>query len=243
MVKKLTVLCLVVLFLATGYCFAQDDSKEAKDVLKQSFPNLQIDSFKEGPIKGIFEVSMGGQIIYFSPEGYLFFGEIFSKDGKNITADRRSKIASAKLKDIFLDKAIKIGSGKNTVVEISDPDCPYCRKASEIFTGRKDVTRYVFLYPLTQIHPDSEKKCKYILASKDAAVAYEEVFTGKADGKELKLKADSEKAATDKLNAHKEAAGKLGVRGTPAFFINGTFVAGANKQLIDQLLQEGGGEK
>ena len=236
---------LTVLLVSASCVFAQDEAAGAKETINKMFPNFTIDGIRESVIDGLYEISANGQIFYFSPKGYLVFGQIMSKDGKNITADRQAEIAAAKLKDLSLDKAIKIGSGKNKVIEISDPDCPYCRKASEIFADRKDVTRYVFLYPLTQIHPDAEKKCKYILCSKDTAEAYEEVFTGKMDGKDLTLKADCEKKATEKLNSHKEAANKLGIRGTPAFFINGKFVAGANKQLIEQLLKEGkeGGEK
>jgi thiol:disulfide interchange protein DsbC len=32
-----------------------------------------------------------------------------------------------------LDKALRIGTGKTTVIEFTDPDCPYCRKAYQYF--------------------------------------------------------------------------------------------------------------
>src|SRR5574340_1146888 len=45
-----------------------------------------------------------------------------------------------------LDKAIKIGDGGTTVIEITDPDCPFCRRASAYLSAKNDITRYVFFY-------------------------------------------------------------------------------------------------
>ena len=110
------------------------------------------------------------------------FGEIWTKDGKNITAGKRTRLAAAKLKDVPLDKAVKIGNGKNKVIEFTDPDCPYCRKAAAFFKGRDDVTRYVFLFPLP-IHKDAEAHARYVLCAADKAHALEEVMSGQLDGK------------------------------------------------------------
>ena len=40
------------------------------------------------------------------------FGEIWTKDGKNITAEKKTELASAKLKDVPLDKAVKSATGE-----------------------------------------------------------------------------------------------------------------------------------
>ena len=234
--KKVFVLIAVILLFA-GYASAQD-MKAAEESLRRTFPNVGIDGFRGSEIKGLYEVTAGNQIFYFSPEGYLIFGEIWSKEGKSITAERRAAAASKKVAGLPLEKAIKIGSGPKKVIEVSDPDCPFCRKASEYFEKRTDVTRYVYLMPLSQIHPEAEKKAKYILCSADQARAYEEVFSGKADGKELPLMPLCEPKTTELLNEHKAIAQSLGVQGTPAFWINGKFVSGANIPRIEQLLEE-----
>ena len=36
--------------------------------------------------------------------------------------------ASAWGETLNLDKALKIGTGKTTIIEFTDPDCPYCRQ-------------------------------------------------------------------------------------------------------------------
>ena len=96
------------------------------------------------------------------------FGEIWTKDGRNVTAEKRARIAAAKLKDVPLDKAVKIGNGRNKVIEFTDPDCPYCRKAAEFFKGRNDVTLYVFFFPLP-IHKDAQAHARYVLCAADKA--------------------------------------------------------------------------
>src|SRR5664279_763010 len=77
-------------------------------------------------------------------------------------------------------KAITIGSGPKTVVEFTDPDCPFCRKASKYFEGRRDVTRHVFFYPLAR-HPKAREKAQFVLSMPDKARAYHDVMSGKMD--------------------------------------------------------------
>jgi thiol:disulfide interchange protein DsbC len=161
-----------------------------EEAFKKSFPNIQFDSIKPTDIKGIYEVVAGTNIGYFAPDpGYLILGEIRGKNGLSITAARREELMAvqneavvAKVKDFPLDKAIKIGEGKSKVIEFTDPDCPYCRKASEFFAKRTDVTRYVFFMPLP-MHPDAENKARYVICATDEAAPYEEAMTGKLDGK------------------------------------------------------------
>jgi len=118
------------------------------------------------------------------------------------------------------------------VIEIVDPDCPYCRKMHDYFSKRTDVTRYVFLMPLPQLHPAAKAHVDYILSSPNQIQAYDEVESGKYD---------NSPAPTIPLNAaliSKQAAlaAASGISGTPAFYINGFFVNGANVPSIEQHL-------
>jgi thiol:disulfide interchange protein DsbC len=216
----------------------QNDVKTApvKEALKKGFPHLQALSINETPIKGLYEVEAGTNIIYFYPEkDLLVFGEIWTKDGTNITAEKKTQLAAAKLRDMPLDKAIKIGNGRNTVIEFTDPDCPYCRKASAFFKGRGDVTLYVFFFPLP-IHKEAEAHARHVLCARDKSLALEEVISGQLDGKGVPACNDPKADAL--LWEHKELGNKLGVRGTPAFWINGQYVTGANIPAIESLLNQ-----
>jgi thiol:disulfide interchange protein DsbC len=181
---------------------------------------------------GLYEVVAGNQVFYFSPDGYLMFGEIWSKEGKNLTAEVREKVLAEKVKQIPLDKALKIGSGPRRVIEFTDPDCHFCRRVDEYLAKRTDITRYIFFVPLRKIHPDAEGKARYILAHKEKEHAFREVFSGAMDGRTV----PREEGGGRQLEEMERIAQGIGVQGTPAIWIDGTPVNGADIPRISALL-------
>jgi len=231
--KKLKTSALILIVTMTAsLSAAKENLKVETESLRKSFPNLRVDNVTESPIKGLYEIVAGDQVFYFSPDGYLMFGELWSKDGKNLTAEIRDKVLAEKVRRIPLDKAFKIGSGPHQVIEFTDPDCPYCRKVDEILSKRTDVTRYVFFFPLRQIHPDAEKKVQYILSHKDRERAFREVVSGALDGKPVP-ESGNHGAMLEEME---QVAKSVGVRGTPALWIDGTAVNGADIPRITALL-------
>ena len=227
----------LMLFITTaaGFSMANDNLRTEKETLMKTFPNLKLDSFRESPLKGLYEITAGEQIFYFSPEGYLFIGEIWTKDGKNLTAEMREKVMANRVKNLPLDKALKIGDGPKRVIEFTDPDCPYCRKVDGVLAKRTDITRYVYFLPLRRIHPDAEKKSRYILSQPNREKAFHEVFGGVLDGKSVSVPDGVQEKELEEME--KIAAG-LGVRGTPALWIDGAHVNGADIQRITGLLDK-----
>jgi thiol:disulfide interchange protein DsbC len=211
-------------------------SQTIEDNFKKLFPNIPVESIKPTEIKGVYEIIAQNQIGYFAPEpGYLILGEIIDRNGTNITNKRRNENIASKAKDLPLDKALKIGNGKSIVLEFTDPDCPYCRKASTFLGQKTDVTRYVFFLPLP-MHKDAENKVKYIFCSTDSAKAYEEAMQGKLDNQKYEI---CKKPEVDELvKIHKEASRKMGISSTPFFIVNGKPVSGANTPEIDKALQQ-----
>jgi thiol:disulfide interchange protein DsbC len=131
-----------------------------------------------------------------------------------------------------LDKAVKIGSGKTMVIEYTDPDCPYCRKGSEFFRNRRDVTRYIFFSPLP-MHPQAKDKARYILSAKDKGMAYEEVMAGRLDGKKLDgITPEGIKLQEEHAAIAKEAA----ANGTPTYVISGRILIGFDQQKLESIL-------
>ena len=133
---------------------------------------------------------------------------------------------------IDFDKAVVIGSGSKTVLEFTDPDCPYCRQASKYLDGRTDVKRYVFFYPLPR-HPRAREKAQYILSQHDKARAYHEVMSGRLDSQTsfattphgIKLQEEQMEIA----KAHKVTA-------TPTFMIYGRVIEGFDQKRIEEAL-------
>lgn len=214
---------------------APRDVEKATQQFRKDYPETRFDEVIKTPVEGLYEVTGSDYVLYYFPKtSHILFGALFSKDGTNLTELRLAELNKAKIGKLPLEKAIRVGSGKNVIIEISDPDCPFCRKAHELLGTRKDATRYVFLMPLAQLHPKAEMKAKYILCSSDRAKAYEEAMSGRLDSVELSACKDD--AAGKLLEEHKSIASSLGVAGTPVFYVNGVRIDGADIARIKQVL-------
>jgi thiol:disulfide interchange protein DsbC len=75
-----------------------------------------------------------------------------------------------------------------------------------------------------------------VLCASNPGQAYDEVMSGKLDGRKPELPAGCNKEGI--LNEHIKVGQRVEVRGTPAFFVNGKFISGANMPLIEKLLAE-----
>ncbi len=217
--------------------FAENSASDPGASFTRDYPAVTVETIEKTGIEGLYEVFAGGNLFYYHPKtGNLLFGEMITRDFRNITAERRNERIASVLKTLPLDKAIRIGTGKNIVIEFTDVDCPFCRKLEDLFEKREDVTRYVFLFPLTQIHPDSLKKSLAVLCSQDRTKAYKNAAAGLFDGKDMPECGDE---AARLLDEHREFGGRLGIQGTPALWVNTTPVEGANAVQIERLLNAG----
>ena len=241
--SKIKVIALVIGIFAIEGMAVSIQAKEPENVKQaiaakiKEVTTINAEAIEKTPIEGIYEIvaNKGSIIFYYAPKSELIiFGEIYDKNKKSLTQERHDQLQAGKLTDIPLDKAIKIGTGKNKIIEFTDPDCPYCRKAALYFKD-KNVTKYVYLIPIAQLHPKSEGKAKYILAAEDKAKAYYEVMSGAKDKDDL----GSQKVSKD-VNAmyqtQQSIGNAIGITGTPVFWINGKYVQGANIKMFDTLL-------
>jgi protein-disulfide isomerase len=150
-----------------------------------------------------------------------------------------------------------------TIVEFSDFQCPYCSKAEEtvdkVMKSYDGKVRLVYRdYPLP-FHPQAEKAAEAAHCAGDQGKYWEmhhKLFANqkaleppalKGYAKDLNLdqpKFDKCLDAGEKaklVEANKKAGEQVGVSGTPAFFVNGVMLSGAQpyeefKSVIDQEL-------
>lgn len=212
---------------------AKAEKDAIRAALNRDFPQIGDDilEINPTPIPDLYEIwARKGLLYYFPKQGYIFVGQLYDKEGTNLTQKTLDRLVKKKLAALPLDKALKIGSGKNTVIEFTDPDCPYCRRGAAYFANRHDVTRYIFLYPLP-MHKNAMEKARFILSSTDPAKTYEEVMAGQYDKTKLPEFKDNGKAAEQKAIGE-----KFGIRSTPVYFVNGQQVNGANTEALDKLL-------
>ncbi len=130
--------------------------------------------------------------------------------------------------DIDTDLGIKIGNGKKEVIEFTDVDCPFCKRAEDFFKNA-DVTRYIFLYPLDIYHPDAAMKSVHILCSADPAEEYIKVINGHIS------EFNSCREGEETLKIHRAYGARLGVSGTPFFRIDGTDINGADPKIAEMI--------
>jgi thiol:disulfide interchange protein DsbC len=134
--------------------------------------------------------------------------------------------------NIDFSKAITIGNGPKQVIEFTDPDCPFCRKASKYFDGRTDVTRHVFFYPLPS-HPTAKDKVRYILSQQDKTRAYHIVMSGALDRQQhFETTAGGIRLQEEQLDIAREHK----VSATPTFLINGRIIEGFDLKKIEDAL-------
>lgn len=222
------VLAALTVHAAHGLALTPEES------FRKNYPGISAETIRPTVITGLYEIVTGNEIFYYAPETEsLIFGQIVSKDGVNVTAERKKTLLAEKMKALPLEQAVKVGHGRQTVIAVTDPDCPYCRQAFKFFKEGKDVTLYVFFWPLP-MHREAEGKVKYILCAQDKEAAYNDVMSGKFDGKQLIPCAD--KTVEPVFKVHGDLAKKLGITSVPFFFINEQVVIGADLPAIEQLL-------
>lgn len=224
-------------FMGISFGFAAPDLSQDDIIkkLKAAYPHIRLDSIAPSPIEGVFEIISGSKIAYYyPPKDILIVGSLI-QNGKNISNERVITLQSEKVETIPLEKALKIGNGKHIVIEFTDPDCSFCRKAFEYFKVRQDVTKYVFFLPLARLHPQAQSKVRYVLDAQDKEKAYQEVMGGLMDHKDFSQQKFSDKANI-LLSEQMNIAVKLGINSTPTFWIDGQYVPGADIRKFNQIL-------
>ena len=231
--KKLAIILLSVFFVFPACLSAQNSSPA--EMFKKSFPQNNFESITPTKIKGVYEVYTGNQIYYYMPEEEVILaGNIITKDGINLTRDSNVSKIAKKMASLPLEDAFKIGNGKTAIVEFMDPNCYHCRLAFNYFSKRKDVTLYIFFFPLSQ---DSDKKIRYIFCSKNKLKTYEDVMSGKLDNK-ASLKICTDKKVDEAIKTHRRLASLTGINATPLFYIIGQVVDGFDQPAIEKLLKD-----
>lgn len=242
--RRLSIALLVAgLFMSAGCTAAADSSAPPADLkaklIKNAGRDLNITAINKTPIKGLYEVIIDKtNIIYADAKGeYIVRGEMIDLvKGQNVTRERSAELSVTDFSKLPLADAIKEtrGDGARKLVVFSDPDCPYCKKLEQESLARIDnVTIYTFLFPLTSIHPDAERKSRTIWCAEDRVAAWKGFMSGGA-------LPDSKGECANPVAKNLQLGESLGITGTPALiFENGRIVAGAvPADVIDRLLNE-----
>jgi thiol:disulfide interchange protein DsbC len=208
---------LTVLLMVTGLAAASARANDAeiRKAMQARFPGMPIESVTKTPFPGIFEVVVGGRIVYTDEKtSWLFVGNLLdtrSSGERNLTAERSSQLAAEALSKSTASAIKRVrGNGKRVLYTMEDPNCGYCKAFHKELAKLNDITIYTFLWPI--LSPDSTDKSKLVWCAKDRVKAWDDIMArGVLPQNDGKCEAPLEK--------NKELAQRLGARGTPAVFL------------------------
>ncbi len=216
-------LAATVALLATGVRAQDADETRVRQAIQVKFPKFQVDTVTRTPFAGLFEVVMGGEVIYTDGKAEFMMGgtlyDLRTMPMRNMTQDTTQKIVSKALAASH-DSAIKMvrGNGKRVLYTFEDPNCGYCRELYKELGKMTDITVYTFLLPV--LSPDSTDKSRAIWCARDRGKAWEQMMLKGA-------LTEASKPCDTPLAKTAEIAQRLGIRGTPAIFlVNGQQLGG-----------------
>jgi thiol:disulfide interchange protein DsbC len=224
--KSKTVLLLLSALVAS--CVGAETPTEAT-IKKLIEPRLgegvKVDSVRETPYGGLYEIRVAGDILYTDKTAtYLFSGHIYNTlTNTDLTKERIDEINKIKFSDLPLEQAIKTvkGDGKRVIAVFEDPNCGYCKRFRQTtLKEMNNITVYTFMYNI--LAEDSFAKSKNIWCAADRSKAWEDwMVAGKA--------APTAPAACVTPNEKVlELGQKLKISGTPSiFFADGSRIPGA----------------
>ena len=227
-IRILTVLSSMLALLSGVAC--ADEASIRAEFLKK-YPQAKVESISKTPYLGLYEMLVDGEVVYTDPDfNYLIVGSIIETKTKiNLTDARQREIEDKKLKSLAFpfeqlpfDLAIKKvkGDGSRKVAVFSDPDCPYCKKLERDLDKVTDVTIYLFLFPIEQLHPKAPEMSRAIWCAPDRVKAWDEYML-----KGVVPKSPKCDNPVEKIVAYGQSKK---INGTPTiFFADGKRVPGA----------------
>jgi thiol:disulfide interchange protein DsbC len=220
------------------------DEASLKKAIEAAYPKFQVDSIVKTPYAGLYEVFMGGQIVYTDEKLSFLIAEghlVDPKTKRDITGERLEELTKIDFNALPLEQAIKVvkGNGSRKLVVFSDVDCPFCKRLEQNeLTNIDDVTIYTFLYPIDQLHPNARAKSESIWCAPNRVKAWNDwIFNNKLPASVGKCNVPLEKVG--------EMARKYGVSSTPTlFFADGKRMLGAQPyKEIERNLKEASTKK
>ena len=217
------IIALATLVLSACTASTAQESTIRKN-LGERIPALkQIDEISKTPMNGLYEVRVGNELLYTDAEGnFLIQGSLLdTRARRNLTEERVAKLTAIDFKSLPLANAfvVKRGSGARKLAVFTDPRCPYCHRVEQELQNVKDVTLYMFLYPV--LGPDSVAKARAVWCAKDRVKTWDDLMLRNIEPKAAACDAGA-------VDANIAFGQKNRITGTPTLvFADGTRIPGA----------------
>ncbi len=234
--KNIALSLLGFTFMAGTIVHADED--DIRKALSKSMPSIKIDSIKLSEAKGLYEVTVGANILYVSDDGkYLLQGHLIDLVArKDLTDEKLAGARVSALNQLGEDQMIvfKPEQKKYKISVFTDIDCGYCRKLhSEIdqYLAEGITVQYLF-YPRAGKGSDSYNKAVSVWCADDRNAALTQAKKGKTP---------DNKSCDNPVDETMKLGNEFGVKGTPMIVTEkGTIFPGyvPAKQLAKALASE-----
>lgn len=206
---------------SVGVAFAEEGS--VSDAIKKVLPHMSIVSVQEMPVPGIYQVvAEGGEIFYVDEKAkHAFTGDLLAIQGPGKFVSLSEKVRSEQRAKIIqdVDRATMVtfsaeGEKKAEIFVFTDTHCGYCRKLHMEVPAltKMGVDVHYLAWPRAGVNSATGKEMSNIWCAKDQLGAMDLAKQGQQVP-------DQEQCDTP-IQAHLDLGVKLGVRGTPAIFLN-----------------------
>jgi len=168
------ILILILIVFSNVFSYGETQRERLEKVLPGS---PRIDSFKFIEEIGFYEVVADGRLFYLSRDlRFLFIGNVIDlRTLKNLTSDRIKEMRRVDFSSLPRADAIKISDGKRAIAVFTDPECPYCKKLHAELGKLKDVSVYIYLFPISS---GGRNKAIQVWCSEDRVRALDSAFNG-----------------------------------------------------------------
>jgi thiol:disulfide interchange protein DsbC len=217
LMRVVTVLMFMALVLS-AFSTVADEQVEERLIkrMQEVFPGVDISHVNSTPIDNIYEVMMGPDVVYMTGDArFVLKGDLIDmQERRNLSEAVRSQARVDLLKNIPESEYIEFAAknSKDTIYVFTDVDCGYCRKLHRDVPelNEKAITVRYLAYPRAGTRSATYKQMTYIWCAEDRPQALTDAKNGRP--------AKASNCENPVANQH--ALGKkMGVRGTPAIFL------------------------
>lgn len=185
--------------------------------LQAALPGVKPDSVAPTAIPGLYEVVLGGQVMYLSADGrFAVQGDVVDLNARtNLTENRRGELRGKAIEAVGENNMVVFapeGPTKYTVTVFTDIDCGYCRKMhSQIADYNKEGIKIRYLwFPREGVGSEAFDKAVAVACADNR----QEALTRAKRGEKVESK-----TCDNPVQAQYELGQKLGIRGTPSLIL------------------------
>ncbi|MFO1351797.1 MAG: DsbC family protein [Gammaproteobacteria bacterium] len=186
--------------------------------LQAALGGAKPDSIAETAMPGLYEVTVGTQVLYVSSDGrFAMEGDLIDlNSARNLSEMRRSQLRLDALNGVGENNMVIFSpksEAKHTITVFTDIDCGYCRKLHKEISSYTDQgirVRYM-LFPRAGLKSESYDKAVSVWCADNR----QDAITRAKLGENIE-----HRSCANPVSDHYNLGLKLGVRGTPSIILD-----------------------